>query len=243
MKTDQIEYKVEDSVSRINEILSASDTSYEEKDYIPPRDLLTYTNGFYVSCSAVFVDIRKSSELTDFHQNRVLAKLYRAYISEVTAVLNGNNKCTEVDVVGDCVSGIFDTPSKPDIDSVFSTTAQISSLIDILNYRLKKNNLREITVGIGAAWGRALMVKAGYKGSGTNEVVWMGNVVNEASHLASYGNREYGDRDRETMVSSVFYNNLNDDNRKLLVWNSNRNCYNGNVINLVMNDWYKQNCP
>ncbi|HLE75454.1 MAG TPA: adenylate/guanylate cyclase domain-containing protein [Candidatus Bathyarchaeia archaeon] len=241
VKANQIEYKLDDSVARIDEILSATDASYEELDYIPVRDLLTFTNGFYVNCSAVFVDIRKSSELTDFHKNRVLAKLYRAYISEVSAVMNGNSICAEINVVGDCVSGIFDTPKRTDIDIVFSTTAKIASLIKILNYKLKMKNITEIRVGIGAAWGRALMVKAGYKGSGINEVVWMGNVVSEASKLASNGNRE--SYDKQIMISPNFNYNLSDDNKKLLEWNSVRSCYHGNVVNKDMDDWYNQNCP
>lgn len=241
MESDHIEYNLEDSVKRINEIISAGDLSYEERNSIPARSALTYTNGFYVMCSALFVDIRESSDLTDFHRTRVLAKLYRAYISEVAAVMNGNKKCAEINVVGDSVSGIFDTPYQSDINDVFSTSAKISSIIDIMNYRFKKNNMKEITVGIGISYGKALMVKAGYKGSGINEVIWMGDVVNEASKLASYGNKD--SYDKEIMISTTFYNNLNDDYKKLLTLNSIRNCYHGNMVNISMNDWYKQNCP
>lgn len=109
-----------------------------------------------------------------------------------------------------------------------------------MNCRLRKNNIIEIKVGIGVAWGRALMVKAGYRGSGINEVVWMGNVVNEASKLAHYGNRE--SYDKELMVSSDFQSNLNDENKKLLEWNSVRSCYQANIINTVMEEWYQKNC-
>jgi class 3 adenylate cyclase len=241
MKSNPVKYKLEDSVARIEEMITAGDNTYEEKDSIPSRDSLTLTNGFYVNCSAIFVDIRKSSELTDFHKNRVLAKLYRAYISEVTAVMDDNEKCTEVNVVGDCVSGIFDTPGKSDIDDVFATAFSIASLIKILNYRLKQNKIRQISVGIGVAWGRALMIKAGYKGSGINEVVWVGDVVNEASHLASFGNKE--NYDRQIMVSPNFRFNLNEENKKFLELSQIRNCYHGNVESKYMADWYRQNCP
>lgn len=235
-----MEYKLEDSVARIDEIIAASVSSYEERNSIPPREDLSFTNGFYVNCSALLVDIRKSSELTDFHKNRVLAKLYRAYISEVVAMMNGNPNCAEIDVVGDCVSGVFDTPKKLDVDNAFVTASSISSLIDIMNYKFKKNNMTEITVGIGLAYGRALIIKAGYKGSNINEVVWIGNVVNEASKLASYGNRE--SYDEEIMVSSVIYDNLNDHNKGLLKKNSVRDCYHGNVIHIGMNKWLNDNC-
>lgn len=154
--------------------------------------------------------------------------------------MNGNVNCAEIDVVGDCVSGIFDTPNKDEIDSTFSVAAKVSSLIDIMNYKFQKSGITEIKVGVGLAWGRALMIKAGYKGSGVNEVVWMGDVVNEASKLANYGNQTSSDM--EIMVSKDFYYNLNDHNKTLLTWYSNRDCYHGNVINVEMDNWYKQNC-
>ena len=91
MKSNLIDYKVEESVARIDEILTASDLSYEEQDYIPSRDLLTFTNGFYVNCSALFVDIRKSSELTDFHRNRVLAKLSARANLFLSLIANSNS--------------------------------------------------------------------------------------------------------------------------------------------------------
>jgi len=240
MESNHIEYNLENSVERIDGIISTNDYSYEEVDNVPSRDRLTFNNGFYANCSALFVDIRKSSELPTKHTRPKLAKLYRTYISEVVAVINGNPKCAEIDVVGDCVSGIFDTPYKSDIDSVFSTAFSIASLIDIMNYKFRKNGFTEITIGIGLAYGRALMIKAGYKGSGINEVVWMGDVVNEASKLASYGNRE--DYDKEIMVSSVIQQNLNDKNRSLLTWNSIRDCHHGNVVSSYMDKWYQQNC-
>lgn len=239
MESDRIEYNLTESVARMDEILSAS-FSFEELDSIPTRDKLTFTNGFYVYCSALFVDIRKSSELTNLHKNRTLARLYRTYISEVAAIINGDPKCAEINVVGDCVSGIFDTKSKPDIDRVFATAFSISSLIDIMNYKFEKTGIAKINVGIGLGYGRALMTKAGYRGSGINEVIWMGDVVNEASKLAKYGNREKSDK--EIMASQTIYQNLNPENQKWLEWNAARNCYHSDVVSKNMSDWYTQNC-
>jgi len=85
------------------------------------------------------------------------------------------------------------------------------------------------------------MIKAGYRGSGINEVIWMGDVVNEASNLANYGNKE--SYDKETMVSSVFQSNLTEHQKGLLEYSKIRGCYQGYIINGTMNDWYKQNCP
>lgn len=227
-----------DGLDRIDSILDESDTSFPEVDEIPTRDKLTYTNGFYVNCTALFVDIRGSSRLPQVHKRPTLAKLYRAYISELVAVMNDNAQCREIRIVGDCVSGIFNTPQKWQIDAAFETAFTISSIIDVLNYKLKKKNIEQITIGIGMDYGRALMVKAGYKGSGINDVVWMGDVVNKASNLCGYGNKNWNDY--EIMLSQVVYSNLNDYNKGLLSWNSNRGCYHGNVISKSIQEWLDQ---
>ena len=234
-------YILENSLARIDEILNAADSEYKEVNNIPSRSQLSYTNGFYVMCSALFVDIRKSSVLTDYHKNRVLAKIYRAYVSEVVALMNGNSNCVEINVMGDGVSGIFNTPYKENIDTVFATAFQISSIIDILNCRLRARNMKTLTVGIGASYGSALMIMAGYKGSGINEVIWVGDVVNEASHLSEFGNKT--SEDKEIMTSNLFYTNLSDENKKFLTKHPHRQCYHGDVISVQMNNWLKSNCP
>lgn len=240
MKTNYIAYDHIKSFNRIEDIIAASDNSFEELNEIPSRDKLTYTNGFYVNCSALFVDIRGSSQLPEKHTRPKLAKLYRVFLSEIVAVMNGNNICAEVNIVGDCVSGIFNTSLKQEINEVFNTAARISSLIKVMNYKFEKNDIEQIEVGIGLSYGRALMIKAGYNGSGINDLVWMGEVVNEASELASYGNQTR--LDMETMVSNIFYGNLNEPYQELLVRNYSRNCYNGNIICTEMNEWYQENC-
>ncbi len=121
------------------------------------------------------------------------------------------------------------------MDELFSVSAKVSSMIDILSWKLERKNLEPIQVGIGLSYGRALMIKAGYKGSAVNEVVWMGDVVSEASKLCSYGNRGWSDK--ETMVSATFYDNLNEHNQSLLEWSSSNHCYHGYIINKEMNDW------
>lgn len=241
MQSNYIGYNFEKSRERIDNILNSSDNSYKEDNSIPSRDKLTYTNGFYVNCTALFVDIRNSSSLPQKYKRPKLAKIYRSYISEIVAVINGNVNCSEINVQGDCVWAIFNTPYQSNISEVFSTAAQISSIIDILNYEYTRKGIDEISIGIGIDYGRALMIKAGYSGSGINDVVWMGDVVNKACKLCSYANKNYY-QDREIMVSKVFYKNLNEDNQKLLELNYNHQCYHGNVVNINMSDWFKENC-
>jgi class 3 adenylate cyclase len=166
LKSTGTTYNHVSSYNRIRDILDESDNNYEEVDALPAREKLTFKNGFYAYCSAMFVDIRKSSSLPDKYKRPRLAKLYRAYISEMVAVMNGDDNCHEINIVGDGVWSVYNTPYKPDIDGTFSRSAMVNSVAKMLNYQLKKHGYDEIQIGIGTSYGRALVIKAGYSGSG-----------------------------------------------------------------------------
>ncbi len=238
MNASYSSYDFKESADRIEEILDSPDVNYEETDSVPSRDRLTFTNGFYVNCSSMFVDIRGSKELTEKYKRSTLSRIYRSYISELVAVMRYHTEVCEVNIQGDCVWGVFDTPHKSDIDELFSIAYITSSMVDILNWKLGNKKIDPLTVGIGLSYGRALMIKAGHRGSSINDVVWMGDVVNEASKLCEYGNSNWNNR--EIMVSTVIYNNLREENQALLEWNSSRQCYHGNVISLAMDKWLKE---
>jgi class 3 adenylate cyclase len=203
METKSSAYDVTASDVRIKDILESAE-SFDEVNTIPARNSLTYSNGFYVNCTAVFIDIRGSSKLTDTHTRPVIGKIYRSYISECVAIMNADDNCKEIFITGDCVSGIFNSPFQENIVSAFETAAKLSSLIELLNWRLSNKGYQPIVCGIGIAYGRALMIQAGAKGSGVNDVVWIGDVVNEAAHLCHEGNR--GFRKSVQVATNVFKN-------------------------------------
>lgn len=239
--TTHTAYNIDKSSQRMDDILNAGNGNFSDPQSIPQRSSLTYTNGYYVNISALFIDIVGSSDMTDEHKRPTLAKMYRCFISECTAILNAHSICKEISINGDCVWGVFETPYRDDIDTVFSIAAQLNSLIKILNYKLRKKGFSEISVGIGLDYGRALMVKAGYSGSGLNDVIWMGDVVNSACHMANQAGREGR---KPLIVSSCIHSNLNEHNQGLLSsiilgW---KTYYEGNVINIEMDTWYNEHC-
>lgn len=241
-KVNTYTYRVEDSANRIDDILNANDNDYEDNgNTIPARDKLTYKNGYYVDVTAIFIDIVDSSKLTDGHRRPTLAKMYRAFISECVAIMNSYDICKEININGDCVWGVFETPTKDDVDSVTDVAAKLHSMIIILNYKLKKKNYEEISVGIGIDDGCALMVKAGYSGSGIHDAIWMGDVVNSACHLANIAGR---DGRKIILLTSKVYNNVTEKTQKLL-----KSCkingttyYEGSFIWGEMEYWYNENC-
>lgn len=107
MKATNTGYDFLNSFNRIDQILESGDENYEELDELPNRDRLTFSNGFYAHCSAMFVDIRNSSALPSIYTIPNLAKLYRAFISEVVALMNSSQNCNELNIVGDCIWGVL----------------------------------------------------------------------------------------------------------------------------------------
>ncbi len=239
MKSSGSSYDYIRSFARLDELLDSVDSNYQEREDLPSRDDLTFTNGFYIRTAALFADIRKSSELPAKYSVPKLAKLYRAFISEVVAVLDGNENCEEVNIVGDGVWGVFDSRHKTQVDSVLDAAAQVSSLVDVLNDKLASRGYERLYVGIGIDWGRALMIKSGSYGSGINEVVYMGNVVNSAAKLSSFGESEVGyGRYPRVMAGSGFVSNLQSDTyRGFFTLDGRVNCYTASIIWKPIQAW------
>jgi len=232
-------YDFDKSLDRLDEILNSA-SSFEDKDEIPKRTDLTYTNGYYVKCSALFVDLRDSSKMPELHQKRVLAKIYRSYISEIVAILNGYSICKEINIIGDCVSAIFKAKYTSEIDEAFAAAFRINTIIQILNYKLEKKGYSPIKAGIGMSFGRVLMIQAGYSGSTINDVVWMGEAVNQASKMCSKASKDISS---PIVVTPDFYSNLNDHNQGLLSesgYYESPKYYHGSVVDTVMYEWLKK---
>lgn len=231
-------YDFNKSISNFDEILNSSDSNYVTHKGIPNKNDLTFTNGYYVDVTVLFIDIRGSKELSTKHTRPVLAKIYRAYISEVISVIGGNSYISEINVEGDGIWAVFNTTSNYDVDTVFQTAFTLASLVDILNVKLLKKGYSAINIGIGVDKGESLYIKAGYKGSGINEVVWLGKVVGQTAFLCSNANKNSNSR---IMVSDNVYNCLTIQNKSLLQRNWSYNCYHGNIHRIDMNNWVEAN--
>jgi len=228
------------SLARMDRILQKSDNNYSEKNNIPSLESLNHTDGHYVTCAALCVDIRESSLLPQKHTKPVLAKIYRAYTSEVIALLRSHKLCRHIRIDGDAVLGIFDVRQQRLIVGVFELSWKLSSLIKALNDKFEKRGYERIRVGIGLSYGEVLMIKAGLSGSGYNDIVWMGEAINKASKLSGAGNKEPHNGDREIMVAKQFFEKLPTNYKQFLHWSDYRNCYTGAICNYNMDSFYQK---
>ncbi len=240
METKQKKYNFVESFQRIDDILDEPDKSFEESKSVPSRNNLTYKNGFYVDCSVIAVTLGGPIEEPGKFSVPVLTKIYRSFISETVAILNSNTQCVDIRINGDCLTGVYDTPHKSDIDTMFSDAAKITSLVKALSCKLEMRGLHQVRACIGIDYGRSLMVKAGYAGSGINEIFWIGGVFHRAAQLRGYAKN--GNRAESTYVSTKIFVNLSDYHKKLLRKHPSHNCYLGDVVNVSMDEWKENKC-
>ncbi len=241
--TENITYDQEKSFERLQEILDSTET-FDEVTNIPNSDRLTYNNGYYINCYSIFVDIRDSSTLPEKYKKSTLAKIYRAYISEVVALFQSYEQCKEINIVGDSVWAVFEFTSKADVLSVFQSAFTSVSIVRTLNYKLCHKSIDPVRIGIGIDKGQALMVRAGFKGSGINDVIYMGGVVNRASKLCNKGNKN---GINEIVVSQAVYDDLQGYNgtndvpyQNMLTKNTNENFYHGTIFRTSMDIWLNE---
>ncbi len=229
------------SAARIDGILAQPQGNYEERDSLPDRSVLTYTNGFYAKMHCAVRGPPRLVEASGRLQAPLSGSSYRAFISETVAIFNSDTGVREINIVGDCVWAVYNTPYKRDIDGIFSLACKTNSLLQILNYKLARSNYKTpIRAGIGLAWGRALMIKAGYSGSGLQDVVYMGDVVNRAAKFAARGSKTLWTS--PIMIDSDFASNLNDHNRALTINDYRYGCHTADAVDAAMSDWYEENC-
>lgn len=238
MQSNYRTYDFERSRERIDEILNSSDNNYVDKKEIPERENLTFTNGYYIWGSAIFVDMRDSKGYSEKHTRPVLAKVYRSYISELVAVLNGLDTVREVYIEGDCVWAVYNTPLQSDVDNVFDVAAKANSLMATINVKLKKKNYSQIKAGIGVHYGETLMIKAGYKGSSINEVTWIGKLISKTAEYCSKANK--GQR-YPIILSDTFVSNLKTKYQEFCTKVTYTDFYGADVVDSEMNDWVMQN--
>ena len=178
-----------------------------ESNKLPKSDDLTFENSYHSWITAVFVDIRDSTKLMADDDQEYVAKVVRCFTSELIEILRGGDTVREVGIRGDCVYAIYTTPFQSDIVDVFERVVWCNSCLNMLNAVLKHRGYSTIKAGIGVAAGHDHIIKAGRKGVGINDHVWMGDAVSTASKLSAYGEKNYV---RRIVISGLVYSNIID---------------------------------
>lgn len=198
-------YDYEKGNERINDILNST-IGIEEKESIPSDDQFTFENGYKTWISSIFVDIRNSRNLFENENQEDVAKIMRAFTSEICEIMSNYDKESEIGIRGDCVYGIFSTPFQKDICHIATMSFYINTFINLLNLKInEKTEINPISVGIGVASSEITVIKSGRKNKGINDKIWIGDAVVEASHLSNIANRNWN---QPIIFSKLCYDNF-----------------------------------
>lgn len=241
-------YDYKEGKKKIEEILN--NNAEIQKKEIPKDDSnFTYDNGIKSWIGSIFVDIVGSKKLIEGEKDIVVSKILRSFTSEVISIMNSSDNARQIGVRGDCVYGVFSTPYQSDIYELLTIATYINCLIKMLNKLLTKKSLPNINVGIGIGVGEDLIVKAGKKGTGINDRIWIGKAVIDACVLADKAGRN---GNAIIGVSSLAYENfiekLTEENSEAPKWfaqkydfDLNKYSYYGNIIDNSFNKWIDEN--
>lgn len=239
------EYDYKEGKKRINDILN-SKTEIKELDSIPKDETqFTYENGIKTWVGALFVDIRDSSTYFKENNSEHIARIMRAFCSEIISILNKNDKYRQIGIRGDCIYAIYSAPLKSDLMNILGDAIMINTFNKMFQKILENKKLKTFKIGIGLGASQDLIIKAGKKGTGISDNIWIGDAVIDASKLSGQGNKDCFE---PIVMDSVFYENIKDfDANKEHKYSHyfnlkksftlNENVYHGNMIYIDFNDW------
>ncbi|MDN5082977.1 adenylate/guanylate cyclase domain-containing protein [Aliarcobacter butzleri] len=200
------DYDYKAGKKRIKEILN-NKLQVIENNKIPNNDNFTFSNAYYGWVTAIFVDIRNSTDLFSKGNKEIVSKMIRSFTSEIIEILRNDDNLREIGIRGDCVYAIYATPNKQDDLEIINKSFYINTFMKMLNKLLVEKGFTTISVGIGISTAQELVVKAGRKDVGINNSVWIGDAVTKASNLSSLGNKNGY---KPIVLSSLTHSNIID---------------------------------
>lgn len=164
--------------------------------------------------SVLFIDIRKSTDLADATDSRIMVKVYRAFMRLALQCVRRNGGFTR-QFAGDGIMGVFAGDIEGDVmltsqEKAVAAARQMVTFIDFyLNPILDGHfNGMRIGCGIGVCTGEVMIAKVGMRGreaddAADNEmgVVWAGRVTNYASKHCSLAQSGETFIDEETFLA------------------------------------------
>ena len=134
--------------------------------------------------TAVFADLKRSTDLSTFGDPRAAAVAYTYFIRAMTVILD-RFSAKYVDIQGDGIFGLFSGQGSAFLAAAAAITMKTEMACTVDPWFDRDAALdRELTAGIGIDRGTLLVRRLGLRGTKQNEV-WAGKPVNVASKLSS----------------------------------------------------------
>ena len=134
--------------------------------------------------TAVFADLKRSTELSAENSPRVAARAYTYFIRAMAVILD-RFEVNYVDIQGDGIFGLFSGKNSRFLAAACATTMRTAVEREVaLRFEKDTSSDWHLTAGVGIDYGTLLVRRLGLRGTKQNEV-WAGKPVNMSAKLSS----------------------------------------------------------
>ncbi|MEW8359704.1 MAG: adenylate/guanylate cyclase domain-containing protein [Candidatus Thiodiazotropha sp.] len=198
-----------DIENKVKEIIDTA-FSVENVSIVPDIDdsRLTFGNkGLRFEATALFIDMRGSTEILNKHNRTTVSKLHMAYFHTIVRI--AKNRYGEVrSFNGDGMLVFFEGTSKQSLNNAVRAAMEMTYMLTQSKVKDSLSKYSEINFGIGLDDGHILCTKVGIAGTNNRDLIWIGNAVNKSVKI---GDKLYSPY--HIGISSYVYSNLSDENK------------------------------
>lgn len=193
--------------TRVNEYdIPASKLTTRKAQKIPNSpDEVNYSEVVIMNLAILFADIRGYTKRIDSSDSKVAARIMNLYVTEMAASIRYHGG-TIISIEGDGIIGAFADTEKRNAQTIAARA--VVTMNTILNYVVNKKlhsfQQEALGCGYGIESGKLYIIRAGVRGKGKNELVFIGSAMTKAAKYQSFASSN------EVYISNQVYNSLED---------------------------------
>ena len=188
-------------------------------------------HGRTIETAILYADMRKSSNIAEDHRRQTAAKVYKTFLSSMARVarsVGGEIRSYDGDRIMVVFPPIRNSPKVACNKAVRTAMRMAWCLQEIVEPKLRGYDV--VDCGIGIAFGRLLVVRAGIGGQPhNNDLIWVGRPANLAAQLS-----EKGGRPEHIWIDEETYNRLDDSYKYVLPGGAPGGSYRQDIWNTRM---------
>lgn len=202
------------AVDAVAQILKQPVDQIVLSDRLPTSaDVSDSNTAFKGKLSILFVDIRKSTDLTDEIKAKNMVKVYRAFSRVVIQAIRYSGGYAR-QIVGDGIMGVFQDDDDENVKSSVKAVLAARYILTLIDYCLNPQLSKQFSdvrlgCGIGICSGDILIAKVGMRGRESDEtaenevgIIWAGSTTNYANKFCGIA------KAREIFIDLTTYSEL-----------------------------------
>jgi uridylate cyclase len=196
--------------TRVDGYLTGQYAVTRPRDVPDPANVPLGNEAMQFDATALFIDVRQSTDISNTFRRQTAAKMMKAYFSGAVKIINDNGGRVR-SFNGDGMLALFmgGTRTSPAVKSAMQVDWFVGNALQPKFRRYFANNLSALgnalgfEIGCGIDDGTIFAVKVGIRG--TNDVAWVGRCTNTAAKLSNLGKGA-----RNIYITGIAYDRLHD---------------------------------